>query len=94
MVYRKKLDGARCDMDPASSESSDVPLCSQGMMGMEGAIFSGTLQGQGAHTTHWRELCWGWLGAGECKILGHGTLWKLRRGVASFLWPWLWNKRR
>lgn len=46
VVYRKKLDGARCDMDPASSESSDVLLCSQGMMGMEGALFSGTLQGQ------------------------------------------------
>lgn len=77
-------------MDPASSESSDVLVCSQGMMGMEGALFSGTLQGQQRTQLAGGKCPGGWLGAGESKTLGHGTLWKLRRGVARFLWNWLW----
>lgn len=73
-------------MDPASSESSDMPVCSQGMMAWRERCSAARYRGSSAGG----KCAGGWLRAGESKTLGHGTLWKLRRGVARFLWNWLW----
>lgn len=79
-------------MDPQSNESSDVLLGSQGRMGTEEALFMGCCRGRRAYDSLEASTLGGWLGAGESKTLGHGTLWKLRRGIARFLQPSLWFK--